>query len=68
LFSPNRTLFSGAINLAVEMVFVFGLKSVCENQKRSRRSNPEMGGSPLLQQREATLQRCGRFFDCDHAL
>jgi hypothetical protein len=26
------------------------------------------GGSPLLQQREATLQRCGKEFDFNHAL
>jgi hypothetical protein len=26
------------------------------------------GWSPLLQQREATLQRCGKVFDIDHAL
>jgi hypothetical protein len=27
-----------------------------------------LGGSPLLQQREATLQRCGKEPDFDHAL
>jgi hypothetical protein len=42
----------------------YGLKSPRENLERS----PECGGSPLLQQRGATLQRCGKELDFDDAL
>jgi hypothetical protein len=42
----------------------YGLKSLGENLDRS----PEFGGSPLLQQRGATLQRCGNELDFDYAL
>ena len=41
-----------------------GLKSLRENLERSA----EFGGSPLLQQRGATLQRCGKELDFDDAL
>jgi hypothetical protein len=41
-----------------------GQKSLRENLERS----PEFGGSPLLQRRGATLQRCGKELDFDYAL
>jgi hypothetical protein len=41
-----------------------GAKSLRENLKGSRK----FGGSPLLQQRGATLQRCGEELDFDYAL
>jgi hypothetical protein len=41
-----------------------GLKSLRENLEIL----PEFGGSPLLQRRGATLQRCGKELDFDYAL
>jgi hypothetical protein len=50
-----------SIEIFVQSLRWQGLKSQRENLKRS----PEFGGSPLLQQRGATLQRCGEKLDFD---
>jgi hypothetical protein len=66
--SPRRpTLFEVTQNVRLigELgAFSPGLKSLRENLERS----PDFGGSPLLQQRGATLQRCGKESDFDYAL